>query len=299
MARLKEDPIGQATLLEYLETKSDFHFELKVLKMMRDLGLPCEHGGHYTDPVTKKSREFDIRCRAAAGPFQVQLAVECKNLQPHFPLLVTAVRRPAAESYHDVARVADPEEGTGLYGMRVPALPEPRARAQRIDGRRSMYAEGEPVGKSTTQVGMSAARDPEMVVGDSDVYEKWGQCLSSLADLVAEIEDMRNENSRSGRLVATALPVLVVPNGTLWRTIYADDGSRIEDPCLVERVSIWVGKEHDLGFNNPDNFIISHVEVMTEDGLANFIQTSLTSERAMQATFFARARRLNDMWADS
>jgi hypothetical protein len=64
VARLKSDPIGVAELTKYLETESDFDFELRVLHSLQDIGVNCEHGGHYEDPVTKKSREFDIRLRA-------------------------------------------------------------------------------------------------------------------------------------------------------------------------------------------------------------------------------------------
>ncbi|MBZ2186455.1 MAG: hypothetical protein K7J46_17245, partial [Bryobacter sp.] len=45
----------------HLEATSDFAFELKCLKLMRTLGWRSQHGGTYRDPVTDKSREFDIR----------------------------------------------------------------------------------------------------------------------------------------------------------------------------------------------------------------------------------------------
>lgn len=290
MAKLRNEPVDQATLLQYLETKSDFHFELKVLKMMRDLGLPCEHGGHYTDPVTKKSREFDIRCRVVVGPLRVQLAIECKNVKPNFPLLVTAVRRSVGESYHDVALVADREEQRhGPFNISMLGPPRARARSHRLHGRQTMYAEGKPVGKSTTQVGINLGREGELVAGDSEVYEKWSQCLSSLKDLVGEIEGMRDAADERGQVLAIALPVLVVPDGTLWQTVYGDDGARIDDPCQVSRVSIYVGKDYSLGLLNGDDFVVSHFEVMTASGLEDFARQSLTSREAMSQVFFGGA----------
>lgn len=61
MARLKSDPITKADLDEYLENYSDFSFEVRILNTLIDLGFSCEHRGSYTDPATKKLREFDIR----------------------------------------------------------------------------------------------------------------------------------------------------------------------------------------------------------------------------------------------
>jgi len=285
---LREDEIGQDTLIEYLDTKSDFHFELKILKMMKDHGLPCEHGGHYVDPVTQKSREFDIRCRIAAGRFRLQLAVECKNLRVSNPLLVTAVARTKDESYHQAAVIVDPTAVVvELAGQIITREPEEsRAQSVRVRGRQSIYPPGEPVGKSTAQVGLSKHGEPEIVAGDSDIYEKWGQCLSSLTDLVGEMEDMRDAADHTMWLAATAIPILVVPDRTLWRALYADDGSRAEDPRRVDHVSMFAGKRYRLG-NWGDKLSISHVEIMTESGLKGFIRQSLLSAEAISSTFFA------------
>ena len=61
MPKLKDDPIQDSDLKEYLNSYSDFSFELSVLKMLRENDVSCEHGGLYEDPVTGKYREFDIR----------------------------------------------------------------------------------------------------------------------------------------------------------------------------------------------------------------------------------------------
>ena len=61
MSKLLPDPITQSDLEEYLSDYADFSFELRVLKVLTDLKLQCQHGGTYEDPVTGKSREFDIK----------------------------------------------------------------------------------------------------------------------------------------------------------------------------------------------------------------------------------------------
>ncbi len=60
MAKLKTDPITPADLVEFLNTTSDFGFEIKVMKVLAGLGFKLKHGGTYIDPVTEKPRQFDI-----------------------------------------------------------------------------------------------------------------------------------------------------------------------------------------------------------------------------------------------
>ena len=63
MAKLKNDPIDSTDLVEFLDTSSDFAFELACVKRLSELGYRCQHGGSYVDPVTKKARQFDIRAQ--------------------------------------------------------------------------------------------------------------------------------------------------------------------------------------------------------------------------------------------
>lgn len=125
MPRLNDSAINSADLLGYLNGFSDFAFELKTLEMLRAHSLECEHGGLYEDPVTNKMREFDIRAVARNDHFAVHLAVECKNVQENYPLLVTCVPRHPSESYHEVAILREPNAQADTWsgvGYTVPAL---------------------------------------------------------------------------------------------------------------------------------------------------------------------------------
>lgn len=84
--KLIQNPITETDIEEYLNDFADFSFELRVLKELSDLRLHCQQGGTYDDPVTGKSREFDIRTLYKEGAIRVHLSVECKNLHPNFPL---------------------------------------------------------------------------------------------------------------------------------------------------------------------------------------------------------------------
>ncbi|HVN14346.1 MAG TPA: hypothetical protein VMT73_01300, partial [Anaerolineales bacterium] len=86
MATLSDNPITESDIEEYLNGYSDFSFEIQVLNKFLGLGFTCEHGGVYDDPVTHKSREFDIRALYNKGAIRLRLSVECKNLHDNFPL---------------------------------------------------------------------------------------------------------------------------------------------------------------------------------------------------------------------
>jgi hypothetical protein len=67
----KNDPIDQADRIAYLEKVSDFAFELRCLERLTKLGFQCQHGGSYTDPVTNKTRQFDLRVQKSKGKFRI------------------------------------------------------------------------------------------------------------------------------------------------------------------------------------------------------------------------------------
>lgn len=120
MAKPKDDPIGPAELKEYLNTSSDFTFELRCLERLSSLGSQCDHGGSYTDPVTQKTRQFDIRAQKSHGKLRVRCAIECKSLTDSFPLLVMCVPRSADESFHELILSYHPD---------MVEQPHPRIRA--------------------------------------------------------------------------------------------------------------------------------------------------------------------------
>lgn len=93
MSRLLSDEIIQADIEEYLYDYADFSFELRVLKELNDLGLNCKHSGTYDDPLTGKSREFDIRAVLNTDSKRFHLSVECKNIKNHYPLVMHCLKR--------------------------------------------------------------------------------------------------------------------------------------------------------------------------------------------------------------
>ena len=102
MAKLKNDPITAKDLADFVSGSSDFGFEMAVLARLVEEGFSCSHSGTYRDPVTGKIRQFDIRAFIDRGDSTLALAVECKNLRPNNPLLLSAVPRTSAEAFHDI-----------------------------------------------------------------------------------------------------------------------------------------------------------------------------------------------------
>src|SRR5262245_628097 len=99
---LSATPITKQDIMAFLQTNDDFHLELQVYNMCVKAGLKTSFAGTYEDPVTKLPRQFDIRAKARKDRLEVRLAVECKCLKLNFPLVISRIRRPTQESYHEL-----------------------------------------------------------------------------------------------------------------------------------------------------------------------------------------------------
>ena len=286
--KLKPQRILAEDLSEYLASYSDFSFELSVLKMLREFGIDCEHGGLYDDPATKKTREFDIRALRTWGRFNLRMAIECKNVRENFPLLISGVPRHVSESYHDVVLLRNPELQDSLLdddgtSISIPYLGPERSRATvvRVAGEDSIYKPGDFLGKSTVQVGRLG--DGSLSANDSELYEKWGQCLSSADALVAR-SYWDGKDIKERFALSAVVPLIVVPDGRLWMVAYNDDGNRTSEPTQTNRCSMFAGKFYKMDIMGP-NYQISHIEIVTWSGLATFVQTYLASEQLLKSWF--------------
>src|SRR6266487_5476091 len=102
MEKFDQTPIAVMDIKKYLDTRDDFAFELRAFHACKARGFNPFHGGTYKDPITEKSRQYDIRADIQRGNRRVQLAVECKSLRPFHPLVVSCTPRAPGESYHEV-----------------------------------------------------------------------------------------------------------------------------------------------------------------------------------------------------
>src|SRR6266576_3513075 len=166
---LKTDAITETALNDFVAKDSDFGFEMRVLRQLRDLQFECLHSGMYQDPVSGKIRQFDIRARRKKGNCRLELAVECKNLRANYPLLLSSVPRTTTESFH---QLIEHDNTVMKFVSRVRSV-QPS----------SAYNAGEVVGKKTNQVGYDA-RSGDLLTDDSPTFEKLNQAIGSCNDLV-------------------------------------------------------------------------------------------------------------------
>lgn len=283
MIKLKSDPITHSDLIEYLDNHSDFSFEIETLKALITPGFSCEHGGTYEDPAMQIPREYDIRAILQMDARFLRLAIECKNLRPNFPLLISCLPRRPEEAFHELSISVNPrtefqtENGITQRLARKALAMISHAQIHRFKNTDSLYHIGQSVGKSCDQVGRSK-NDAEIISGDSGIYNKWSQALSSAHDLISLIlSDGKRNGMPSASLV---LPVVVVPNDRLWCVQFNSEGNRISDPTLVNRCSFFVNREYFYQSSSGEKkFVVFHLKFVTSDGLLEFLHF-LRSEEA-------------------
>ncbi len=270
MANLSDDPIKEPDIEEYLNGYSDFRFEIQVLKKFLELGFTCEHGGVYDDPITEKSREFDIRALYNKGAMRLRLSIECKNLRNNFPLIVHCLERKKSESYNEVICTFDPEKLPDNWGVIIPAQKE-FSRVIRLKTSNTLYPPREYVAKSADQVGRKQ-QDKSITSTDSGVFDKISQSINSAYDFVSEAQYLEIKDYSYFSLI---FPVLVVPDNSLWQAKYDNQGVRQGKPELIRRVSYFMGKEWWTGGIDAITYSISHLEIVTFSEIENFVSNYL------------------------
>lgn len=279
MPKTRAAALTGAEIEAYLKAQDDFALEMQIYSQVTALGFAATHGGTYDDPATKKPRQYDIRAHIERADRRVDLAIECKALKPSYPLVVSRVPRIAAESFHDVICSLRRERGP-LSATHF----EPSETVTLSGGASVLYPFGEPVGKATAQVGLT--EKGEYVSGDTDVYDKWTQALSSLADPIANAAWYR-DRSEIGFYQTVLFPLLVVPDGTLWAADYDTQGALQGPPIPVDEVTIFIGR--DYGRPGGASYTVSHLHVLAAPSIGAFLEQFVTSEEAWEACFPAKA----------
>jgi hypothetical protein len=260
MAKLKKDPITARDLTDFVNADSDFGFEMRVLQHLRADGFACSHSGTYRDPITDKTRQYDIRAQRDRGDLTLALAVECKNLRPSNPLLLSAVPQTEEEAFHEALRFR-----TG------PMLPH--RWVEHVTGHRAAYKAGDMVGKKTDQVVRDQNGHPTS--NDEATFEKLNQAVNSCQDLVQHFA-----NKPTPPFHRVIVPVLTVPTGLLWQVDYDVDGSITRLPRQVERASLFYN--HAWMAPSPVGetltYRLSHVEIVTFDALGETTRAWLGAE---------------------
>lgn len=266
MAKLLSDHITAADLGDFISRKSDFAFELAVLEILNAANLVCRHGGTYKDSITGKSRQYDIRAELLIGPsYHLSFAVECKNLQPHFPLLVHAIPRRNEESFHSILATWPPNPAFGasecqLHGDVIKCA--------------NLYLAGDPVVKHVDQVGRTRQGIDGLTSEDRECYDKWTQAIASCRALVNTCYLLGRAVNAPDLSLSCILPILVVPDGMLWQVDYDATGRITKPPHLVSHCSMYVDEKEVIGGQAAKlrQYRISHLEIVTCGALLSAIQ---------------------------
>ena len=262
MAKLREHTISAADLADYLATQDDFALELYVYSQARALGLSATHGGTYVDPVTKKSRQYDVRASLVRNNRRIDLAIECKSLRPSYPLLISRIGRIEPESFHQFIYSHKPRRDN--FGLTTALIP---AEVATVRGDQSIYPAGEYVGKSTAQIGKN--EKGETISADGEVYDKWSQALASASELIADAVHRYKESSM-GVCITAVIPVLVVSDATLWVADYSDDGLLQSAPQQVDQALLYVGREYWKPMTVA--YTVSHLHICTKAAVKTFFE---------------------------
>lgn len=284
MAKLKDTAISKEDINEYLQNHSDFSFEIEVLRKFISTDFYCQHAGTYEDPVTKKTREFDIRASKyieldvphvdsnfteVALHLNLCFCVECKNLRDNFPLVVHCMPRDESECYLDLIWSSEPN-----YALK----PYLQSRRIRIEGDKCPYGKLDPVGKSCDQVGRRASQNGELIGNDADVFSKISQAINSSYDLVKQGHYASKTDTD---VVTIVVPVLVVPDERLWTVWYNKSGGIEQEPKLASNIEYFLEKKWVVGnpsFEYQIIYSISHMEIVQLSGIENMVQKYCNNE---------------------
>jgi hypothetical protein len=247
--------IEAADLQRYLATQNDdFALELFAHSTLIHHGLTSDHGGTYTDPVTGKARQFDVRALRFFDTLnrEIYLAVECKSLSRAFPLVVSRVPRRTQESYHEIIRSWGRVNGVEDFAETKPWY--------------KLYVEGRPVGKKIIQVGKSG---DGFKTGDES-YDKWSQALQSATDLI-KLACRSNKVHQKDECFSFILPILVVSDGCLWAIDYDQEGNVVAPPRQDDSAEIYMSRDYPIVAQPHKPYCITHLHVYTRRGFSELV----------------------------
>ena len=256
-------------LKDQFEQRSGFALEMRTLRALRGAGFDCQHGLLYADPVTDLDRQFDLRAVADRRRCCIRLAVECKGVREGNPLVFGRLPRSHEESQHQVL-VSSADDLEPGQQTKAPIF-EKHAIAKTLFGNESLYLPDEPVAKSYLQYLPKDKTEPD------EIYKRWMQAVASSSDLLftAHDEYTRMEVDECATFI---LPMVVVPEGSIWVIDYASSGEPLGDPKQEDRVEFAIFKSVSGPKLYGSDLRLSHLEFVTEQGLLSRIRFLLSPE---------------------
>ncbi len=268
-----------------IATEDDFGHEMRVGRVLRGyLGSQTSQGGTYADPVSGKARQFDFRWRYQLGEFGLSLAIECKNLNPDSPVVISGRERSKSEAFHEL--VESRKGGHFRTNKGDIFLDVTAARViRRITGNDSVYFPEAFVGKSLLQLKKKEGKYTR--TRDVEIYEKWSQALASAVDLVHTAG--RNATAATNQHVFTfVVPVVVLPDDSLWKIEYDVNGKIVGHPQPANEVDFFVAHEASPSIEPGDlrqPYVFSHLHFLTLTGFAALLLRITSDKEWLRSAF--------------
>ncbi len=250
----------------------NFGHEMRVRRILQSYRRESllEHGGGYRDPQTNKIREFDFRWIFPREETVLSLAIECKNVSVDAPVVISGSKREPREARH---ALVESRKG-GMFSTMSGYVDVAAAGVIRnIRNDESLYPAKNFVGRNILQLKPAQKAGSYLSARDSDVYDKWFQALASAFDLVSEA--LRHaERFVIPHVFTLVLPVVVLPDDTLWQAEYSENGDLLGDPTKTDECEMYVGRSmtppHEIGdITTPYTF--SHLHFFTSKGFISFL----------------------------
>lgn len=268
----------------------DFGFEMRVLQVLREASsATIEHGGMYQDPVRHEPRQFDFGVEIFNGRRCVQLAVECKNVFAGAPVVVSGSARLPHEATHDIVASAHGSHREAR-SLRVGYL------SRTLEVRRSqLFTPDAFVGKSIAKLkppkggSKPGAHNEGYVFGnDADVFDPWSQAVAHAVAMARSATDQCKKVQNRPAFTIT-LPIVVVPDGTLWTMNYDEGGNLVGDPQQTHTADIFRGQRFQV-IDEPPEFRqllhVSHFQFRTINGLRKLVHQLRAPDAILWETWF-------------
>ena len=203
-------------------------------------------------------------------------------LETKLPAGCSCMPRRRQESYHEVI-INCPPTAIDLKGGNRIIVKGHQASSIRLDTAPFYYPPCQQVGKATTQLGR-LAKESGFMDGDAQVYDRWAQAIASTHDLVVKA-GTANTLYNTPYFFSATIPVMVVPDGTLWVANHTDNGVLTKPFKQVREVSYFVGKEYSVVGECNYKHTISHLHIYTLDAFTAFINTIIGGGQVWDVVF--------------
>lgn len=275
MSQQRHEALTPQLIKDEFEQRSGFALEMRTLRAIKAEGFDCRHGLLYVDPVTDLDRQFDVRAVACRKRCCIRLAVECKGVREGHPLVFGRLPRSTEEAQHQVLVSSAKDLDPGDHHK--PPIYEQHAKAETLYDKESLYLTNHPVAKTYLHYSTGKKNEPD------EIHVRWMQAVASSSDLLAAAHEeyTRLEVDECATFI---LPMVVVPNGSLWAIDYASSGEPLGDPKQEDRVEFAIFKSVSGPKLNGEDYLLSHLEFVTEKGLIPRIQF-LLSPNGLRSVF--------------